>query len=98
MNIFQSITFQVGWYEDIFSEILNRIDYACMFMAALTIAADTGFRLAPDVTVHLPAFFSLGVVGICHCRTLGVADELQQLKPSFPESQRWQVCAISQMQ
>ena len=31
--------------------------YAGIFVAALIITADTGFKLAPDVTVHLPAFF-----------------------------------------
>src|SRR6476620_9086936 len=31
--------------------------YAGIFVAALIVTADTGFRLAPDVSVHLPAFF-----------------------------------------
>jgi hypothetical protein len=34
------------------------VAYVCLFVAAMIIAADTGFRISPDLATHLPAFVS----------------------------------------
>jgi len=47
------------------------VAYAGIFVAALIIAADTGFRLAPDVMANLPAFFHSAWWGFAPCRACG---------------------------